>query len=230
MSVICWDGNELATDSQSSCQHLRRAGTSRRLYAAGDWDKWRVEGKKAVAFAFVGEGAPGPWIAEAMTQGLDHKTTLACGMLNFQAIIICDDCAFVWRYVKEGRGDEVVNTLLPIEAPYAIGTGKGIATGVMSIGRSAKQAVEHACKWDLNSGGLIQSFRRQVNTQKEEVISDLNDLADKAKQIAEGNFDNPDKLQEQAHELHQMALKVYCRAMPDLFPEHAAKLDPNDDE
>lgn len=214
MSVICWDGNELATDSQSSCQHLRRAGTSRRLYAAGDWDKWRVEGKKAVAFAFIGEGAPGPWIAEAMTQGLDHKTTLACGMLNFQAIIICDDCAFVWRYVKEGRGDEVVNSLLPIEAPYAIGTGKGIAIGVMSIGRSARQAVEHACKWDINSGGLVQNFRR--------AIDDPN-LTDEQKALASGLrrvkrivedlddcIDDPVRLSKQFEEIN-----IVCQAMLD---------------
>lgn len=220
MGVIAFDGNELATDSQSSCQHVRRPGTARRLYAATGLENWKVEGKRVVAFAFMGEeGMPGAWIMEALTQGLDHKTTLACGSLNFQCLIICEDCAFSWRYLKEGRGAEEVNTLLPIEAPYAIGSGMQFATAVMSIGKTAKQAVEVACKWDLNSGGLVQSYRRQLNVQKEEVVTELKDLAEKALTIAEGNFDNPEKLRDQVKEVHRMALKLECRAVEDLFPD-----------
>lgn len=161
MGIIAFDGTELATDSQSTCQHLRRAGTTRKLWVAGDWDNWKVEGKKALAFAYWGEGAPGPWILQALTEDLRHNSKLDVAVLSFEALIVTEDALFCWKFKKDGRGDEGINELLPIAAPAALGTGAALAIGVMSVGKSAKTAVEIAIKFDIHSGGLIQNWSRE---------------------------------------------------------------------
>lgn len=209
MGVICFDGNVLATDSQSTCEHVRRMGTTQRLFAAGDWDNWKVEGKKALAFAYLGKiGNPGPWIAEALTQGLKHDTTLAVGLLAFDAIIVTEDAAFIWKYHKEGRGDDVLSDLHPIIGATALGSGGPMAVAVMSVGKGAREAVEAVIKFDILSGGLVQTWTRKEPEIDDEYRADLTEISHLAKNIA-GCEPGSEVFEDGIKLLHVLTERVY---------------------
>lgn len=47
-----------------------------------------------------------------------------------------------------------------VNEPWAaIGSGQSLAIGAMEMGASAKRAVEVACKWDMYSGGEIETIK-----------------------------------------------------------------------
>lgn len=49
---------------------------------------------------------------------------------------------------------------LEIDPPFAIGSGAGFAIGAMASGKSPKEAVKIACKFDAASGGKITEIKR----------------------------------------------------------------------
>jgi len=160
MSTICWDGKELVVDSLDHEAGLRRQLSVRRMYTVGTFDQWKVHNCEALAFAFLSSGNPGPWIAEALTKHLTHRTELTGRSISFQAVIVCKDAVFEWRFANGSEGENIVNTLLPVTGKLSIGTGVGLATALLSIGLSSHKVMETVCKWDLQSGGEVMSFIR----------------------------------------------------------------------
>lgn len=64
----------------------------------------------------------------------------------------------VW---PDGRVEEWDGTLVPMpvfEQFTAVGSGRALAIGAMSMGASAVQAVEVAATWDVHTGGEVIAF------------------------------------------------------------------------
>jgi hypothetical protein len=72
-----------------------------------------------------------------------------------------DDSSAILLLKPDGQllmvsGDDGIQ--LPVETPWAIGSGMDLAIGAMEAGAKPKKAVEIAARRDPNTGGKIRSF------------------------------------------------------------------------
>lgn len=130
----------------------------RKLFTPTEDDYWEIMGVKVLAFGFAGDYDLVPWVKEALQGNFTHRTRLD-NMVegNFTAIAITEKKE-VW-YLGMGRSSKHgtdVHILSPIDGPYAAGSGATVATAVLSIGRTAKEAVKQAIRLDNHSGGDLQ--------------------------------------------------------------------------
>lgn len=158
ITTVCWDTNTLVTDSKGSLNGTAMIAGVRKLFTPTEDDYWEIMGVKVLAFGFAGDYDLVPWVKEALQNNFTHRTRLdnmAEG--NFTAIAITEKKE-VWyfgmsRSPKHGTN---VHILSPVSGPYATGSGGAVATAVLSIGRTAKEAVKQAIRLDNHSGGDLQ--------------------------------------------------------------------------
>lgn len=160
MTVVCWDGKELVSDSQMNLGDLIQPSPFQKIYLPGENDYWEIRGVKIVAFGIAGDAFSIEYVKEKLQQGIDHKTRFEENKdLGFHAILINENGeAFVWRYVKNSDRNRERVELLPMLPPVAIGSGMEFALGCMAIGKSARVGVKAACRLDVSCGGAIQHF------------------------------------------------------------------------
>lgn len=135
MTVVAYDGKTLAADRQATYGNtpfpvtkIFRVGNDL-VAGSGDWSECLafLEWYESVKFAKLGGSPPKP----------DFKE-------GFGILVIRN--GELWRYERE---------LVPflINVPFwAIGSGADYALGAMACGKSAKEAVEIACQFDINCG------------------------------------------------------------------------------
>lgn len=159
MTTICWDGKTLASDSRASQQSIAMIGDAQKIYTPEPHEYWEIQGVKVLAFALAGEDTL-PWIKEELEKGITHRTDIP-ELIQTDFVIIAvtekGDCWYwgIGRHPRAGRNDIVISQ---VTGPCAAGTGQVVATAVMSIGKSAKEAVKQAIRLDNHSGGAIQSW------------------------------------------------------------------------
>lgn len=160
MTTICWDGKTLATDSKASQRDIAMLGDHKKLYLPTEDQYWEIQGVKVLAFALAGDPDVLPWVLEALDKGVTHRTGLE-DIQETDFVTLCiTEKGEAWyfglsRNARQGRNTVILS---PIFGPGAAGTGQVIANAVMSIGRSAKDAVKQAIRLDNHSGGAIQSW------------------------------------------------------------------------
>ena len=160
MTTVAIDHNlTLAADSQATEGNVRLQSPVQKLFVVGNetsgYFHVGIAGRYAEALCFINyledslERArlqEGTFIAipEAISEDLE----------NFNAIIVSPDHEI---FVYEGS-----RFFVPASAPYAIGSGADFALSAMACGKSAKEAVEVAIKFDVFSGGNIEELNAPV--------------------------------------------------------------------
>ena len=160
MTTICWDGKVLATDSKASQRDIAMIGDHKKLYLPTADQYWEIQGTKVLAFALAGDPDVLPWVLEALEKGVTHRTGLE-DIQETDFVTLCiTEKGEAWyfglsRNARQGRNTVILS---PIFGPGSAGTGQVIANAVMSIGRSARDAIKQAIRLDNHSGGAIQSW------------------------------------------------------------------------
>ncbi len=88
------------------------------------------------------------------------RTWIECGMPEDCVPEIADDASLYLLVQKDGA-TLFENTLIPIpiNPPYAIGSGSAMAMAAMKLGKTAKQAVECASGLDVYTGRGVDAMK-----------------------------------------------------------------------
>lgn len=141
MTTIAWDGVSLAADS---------------LHAVGNWaysgdDKIYQLRRSDEDCLFAGAGTSD--LVEQVffwLSGVVSERPIVGDKDDFRGLLITPTGAY---------GLEERLTPFSVPAPYAIGSGRDFALAAMALGKTAKEAVELACKLDLYTGGTVIEAR-----------------------------------------------------------------------
>ncbi|SRR5258708_18354719 len=137
MTTICWDGKEMAADSQSTYNGSLVNNTIKIFQGIN------------YIMAFCG----------AIDEGYAFKAVLEGEMKNKDASISKDFGALVWW--DTGVIEEYYDSLIPvpvIDKYSAMGTGAAVALTAMHCGKTAREAIEMAKKFDAFTSGKVISF------------------------------------------------------------------------
>lgn len=135
MTTIAWDGEQLAADKQSTLQNLKRMTT--KIHRVGD-----------ELFAMVGSGSHCFAIFEWLKSDRDPAKWPKGTDEDSSGDIIQFTKAGVFVWVGYG-----FPTPQPIEGKFmAFGCGRDFAMAAMHLGRSAREAIEIASLYDINTG------------------------------------------------------------------------------
>lgn len=150
MTTIAFDGNTLASDSQSSAGNLVISMREKKIFTG---DGWSVNGKPVIAVACAGDCGIEEELFNVMTVGLDFMTDFS-PHIDFTALLVTgkDESYVIWK--------EKDSTRAPImfqRGPIAIGSGDVIATTAMHLGKTAVEAVQVAIELDKSTGGTVDS-------------------------------------------------------------------------
>jgi ATP-dependent protease HslVU (ClpYQ) peptidase subunit len=138
MTVIAWDGATLAADKQSTAQNLKRTVT-------------KIHRIRGELFATTGAGAHCCAMLEWFEGDRDPaKWPRQTDDDNYGNVIqVTRNGVFQWY----GNGLPVPE---PLEDKFmAFGCGRDFAIAAMHLGKSAREAVEIACVYDINCGNGV---------------------------------------------------------------------------
>lgn len=143
MTTIAWDGKTLCSDSLLSCGDMR-LGSVQKVFKA------RLGGKLTL---FAGAGNHANWysVVAWMVNGanVDEKPSFETSNENdFTLVVINKETTCYWT-----------PTMTPVPAPMPFvvaGSGEAYALAALTLGKTAREAVELAIKLDCASGGEIQ--------------------------------------------------------------------------
>ena len=147
MTTITFKDGILAADTYIS-NSASRVGTMGKLF------RFRTDGKKTQYTAIIGNAAECIAMSDWILNGRDPKKTPDLKSWDFQVI-----------HFKDGEVKLYQNGLYPIEyTPVnenfdAWGSGADYALGAMENGASAIEAIKIASKYDLGTGGVIDTYK-----------------------------------------------------------------------
>lgn len=133
MTIIAWDGKTLAADRQSTSNNMRR--TTRKIHRVRD-GLIAITGSGCHGVAlldwFNGDRNPSAWPKEsAEIANIIHVTS---------------DGVFVYAGDLPAFGEPVLDAFI------AFGSGRDYAMTAMHLGKTAAEAVEIACLFDVSCG------------------------------------------------------------------------------
>ena len=156
MTTVALDQDlNLAADSQATEGNVRLQSPVQKLFKVGNdtsgYFHVGIAGRYAEALCFIN------YLEDTLERSRLQEGTfiaipeaIAEDLENFNAIVVTPDHEV---FVYEGS-----RFFVPASAPYAIGTGADFALSAMACGKSAKEAVEVAVKFDVFSGGNIEEL------------------------------------------------------------------------
>lgn len=146
MTTVAWDGTTMAADSLGNfCGRRVQVWKVRRVYLPGPPGSFVLvgyAGNEAVGEAMI------EWIAggrdASQRPRLQDEDAMSCHVLEVDPHGTC------WLHTKGGRS-RITDRFL------AVGSGSDYATAAMALGKTAEEAVELAIRFDVNSGGPVQT-------------------------------------------------------------------------
>lgn len=154
MTTIVWDGKTLAADSRETCNGIITSDEVEKIHMVDPSDHF-FDGKPVIALATAGS-VGGSRILKALLSaegGLSALTPVDTGV-DFSAIIIFANGKAFWLYTD----DDFKVVLGEVIQRETIGSGSQFARSALALGMSATDAVEHAKKFDTNTGGTVDWF------------------------------------------------------------------------
>ena len=148
MTTIAWDGVSLCSDSLMTCDGVR-VGTTKKIRAlyggkAGRDGLLKSTGLVAVAGHASAMEVVSRWLESDCKDKPEDD-------LDFTALWIKKD-GTVWCIESDFNP-------YPMSVPCTIGSGGDIALAALTLGKTAREAVELGIKLDCISGGEIQELR-----------------------------------------------------------------------
>lgn len=136
MTTIAWDGKTVAADTQLSYGYTLAPGKHIKYYEIGD-------GTFLLGSGLVSEIADWAEYMKERAQGERPKVP----RLKESTLWVLTGRGKNKRVEEVLRGDRYVH-VMPINAPWAIGSGGEFALGAMGAGATAEEAVKIASKFD----------------------------------------------------------------------------------
>lgn len=167
MTTIAFDGKTLASDSQLTAGTLRLDTNTKKIYQPEPTEQWVVDGKRAIAFGVAGSLGATEIVHGALRSvmsgysGLNSTTRFIKGE-SLKYIVITESGEV---YAGGQYSDDEVPWIAKVQPPIAVGSGSEYALGAMAAGVSAAEAVRIAMRFDVNTGGDIQTIdiKTEVN-------------------------------------------------------------------
>lgn len=143
MTTIATDGMTMAADGRvTEGSEITQSGYTK-IHRLSDG---RIVGFTGNAF---NDGVFLKWLADG------EKGDLPAGLDNEFCCIVLTPGGEVSTYDEHGR--KFIE-----QPPYAVGSGRKWARAAMELGKTPKQAVEFACRFDCYSGGEIKVLSRNI--------------------------------------------------------------------
>ena len=141
MSVIAWDGKTLAADKRASCGSYFRTTTKIFKHGMG-------------LFGYAGEASAGEEVFAWFRDGhnADKFPTSQRDKDDYAGLLVVWDNGELWKYER---------TPFPLKYPpqqFAIGSGCDFALAAMYCGKTASEAVEVACQFNIWCGNGIDTL------------------------------------------------------------------------
>lgn len=148
MSVVVWDGNQLAADKRCNSEGV--GFVTSKAFGFGGY-----------LAAYVGDSAFGEQILAWFRDGHDPDAFPESQRSkdDWAELLIVWPSGEMWSYEK---------TPYPIKFPpqkYAMGSGRDFALAAMHLGKTAQEAVEVACIFDSGCGNGVDVFTHQQATE-----------------------------------------------------------------
>ena len=148
MSVIAWDGKQLAADRRASLGTLVRTIT--KIFRVGD-----------VLAAYTGDADGGEEVLAWFKNGHDVSNFPPSqrDKESWAGLLIIWPDGNMWKYER---------TPYPLKFPpqhFAIGNGRDFALAAMYCGRTAPEAVEVACIFDSSCGNGVDVLMHKEDTK-----------------------------------------------------------------
>lgn len=161
MTTIAISEGMMASDGQATKGRLALPGNFKKIHLPDEaTEYWEANGVKIIAFGVCGQAHAIEYIKEYLRKGVDYKTRVEHqDELDFEAVLVTERHeVFAWDVYanKEKRGEQ--QFLVPVNVPYATGSGGIIAQSAMFVGQNAAKAVKTATKLDIFSGGDVDVF------------------------------------------------------------------------
>lgn len=161
MTTIAISEGMMASDGQATKGRMALPGNFKKIHTPDETTEyWEANGVKIIAFGVCGQAHSVEFIKEYLRKGVDYKTRVEHqDELDFEAVLITERHeVFAWDVYanKEKRGEQ--QFLVPVNVPYATGSGGIIAQAAMFVGQNAAKAVKTATKLDIFSGGDVDIF------------------------------------------------------------------------
>jgi ATP-dependent protease HslVU (ClpYQ) peptidase subunit len=153
MTTIAWDGKTLAADGQETSENIISSLSAKKIITPQKNQKWSIRGEKVLAFASSGDACALLEISDHLSGHLKSDTLMRVG-LEFEALVITKNEIFLVQK-SEGKEDICISSITGF---WTLGSGCDFALSAMKMGKTAKEAVEHAITIDLYSGGEVQTF------------------------------------------------------------------------
>lgn len=135
MTTVCWDGETLAADRQCCASYKTRA---RKL--------WRLPDGRLFGGAGVFEQVI------AVRQWLEEGGAKPDGLLDFTGILV-EPSGAVYRLEEKLMRDRI------FERCHAVGSGAPFAITAMHLGKTARESVLIAARFDPRTGGGVDFLK-----------------------------------------------------------------------
>lgn len=141
MTVIAWDGTTLAADKRVVYVGMPRTVT--KIFRVAN-----------ALVGIAGDGAQGMDMVRWIECGSDREKFPAAQRDKEQwATVVVVNGAGLWLYERTPEAMRIEDSF------YATGSGRDYAMAAMHFGKSAREAVEIACLFDVNCGNGIDELR-----------------------------------------------------------------------
>lgn len=154
MTTIAWDGKTLAADSQATAGNIISSTGMKKIKTPGEDEIWRVRGDKILAVAASGDVCATLELVDALKVGLQSNTKMRKGLAFTAMAIRGKDKGFE---IFKAAGEEEI-AIYELDEWRSFGSGSAFALSALKMGKTAKEAVEHAISLDLYSGGEVHTF------------------------------------------------------------------------
>jgi len=141
MTTIAWTGEEVAADTRGTVGQLVQQSPTIKLIK-----------RKGVIYCLTGDFAQCLAVVDWLSSGADIE----------EAPAFIDEPGFDILAIENSVTGNIFSNSYhpyPVEPPVTLGTGHEIALGAIMAGATAYEAVEYACRLDMNSGLPVQKMK-----------------------------------------------------------------------
>jgi hypothetical protein len=161
MTTIAWDGHTLAADTCAVMDGTILQYEQDKIFHPTENCYWEVFGKRILAMGFAGGLENVEWVKDSLQEGITHKyrVTSEAVELDFHVILVTESReVFAWAVTRYPDQDLDYNSLIPVNGPFAVGSGAVFAFSVMTVGNDAVAAVGSAALLDPYTSAPIATW------------------------------------------------------------------------
>jgi len=147
MTTVAWDGKELVADTQGTRGDTILPGRVQKIFTPAEGEYWEIQGERCIAFALAGMTSGIEAVKDFLRAGITYRTKWDLPYEMMYNALFITESGIAWiQTVAPTRGGQFSSYLELAQAPFSMGSGDNFAFALMSIGKTAQQAVKGASK------------------------------------------------------------------------------------